>query len=94
MSETETSAFKRWHARAGDPRYTQPPSRAIKDALLLPLLFHGVATWGEGARAEWLRITGTTEATTRSLCDHLRYVYDRCGYEPPPLYLELGGWKR
>ncbi len=55
-----------------DPRYTGEPSFAVEDCLMLPLLFHGGGMWDEKRRAEWLRITGTTEATTKVMCDHLR----------------------
>ena len=54
-----------------EPKYTSEPSYNLHDALKLVLLFHGVA-WDETERAEWERITGTREATTKVLCDHIR----------------------
>lgn len=45
-------------------------------ALKLPLLFHGGGIWDDEKRAEWLRITGTTEATTKVMCEHLRSVLE------------------
>lgn len=50
------------------------PSWTFHDALRAVLLFHDAAPWGAAKRAEWLRITGTAEATTRTLCDHARRV--------------------
>jgi hypothetical protein len=48
------------------------PSYAVADALRLVLLFHTGGDWTAERRAEWLRITGSTEATTKVLCDHVR----------------------
>lgn len=44
------------------------------DALRLVLLFHDGGPWTEERSAEWARITGGREATTRVLCDHVRSV--------------------
>lgn len=51
--------------------YKQEPSYEVKDALRLVLLFYTI-DWTPEKRAEWLRITGTEEATTKVLCDHIR----------------------
>lgn len=55
-----------------EPRYAQEPSYGVMDALRLVLLFHDSGPWTSSRRAEWLRIVGTTEATTKVLCDHIR----------------------
>jgi hypothetical protein len=55
-----------------EPDYTQEPSYGVMDALRLVLLFHDSGPWTSSRRAEWLRITGTTEATTKVMCDHVR----------------------
>jgi hypothetical protein len=55
-----------------DPRYTSEPSTVLGDALRLVLLFHAGGPWDAERQREWLRITGTTEATTKVLCDHIR----------------------
>ena len=55
-----------------DPEYTGEPSFAIEDCLQLPLLFHDGGRWTGEKIDEWFRITGTTEASTKVMCDHLR----------------------
>jgi hypothetical protein len=55
-----------------EPSYTGEPSYDIKDALRLVLLFYESPYWTSEEKAEWLRITGTSEATTKVLCDHVR----------------------
>lgn len=55
-----------------ETRYTQEPSYDTRDALRLVLLFHSGGVWGEAQKTEWLRITGTTEATTKVMCEHVR----------------------
>jgi hypothetical protein len=44
----------------------------LREALTLPLIFYG--GWTEGDQAEWKRITGTREGTTKVMCDHIRNV--------------------
>jgi hypothetical protein len=44
----------------------------LREALTLPLLFYG--QWTEGDVAEWQRITGSREGTTKVMCDHIRKV--------------------
>ncbi len=44
------------------------------DAFRAVLLFHGGGEWNGEKRAEWKRITGSDEATTKVLCDHIRLV--------------------
>lgn len=44
----------------------------VRDALRLPLLFHHGGPWTPEDRAEWIRITGVDEATTKVMCDHIR----------------------
>ena len=52
------------------------PSYDLLDAIRLALLFHTGGPWDDERRAEWLRITGRTEATTLVMCDHLCAVLD------------------
>jgi len=54
-----------------EPNYTGEPSYDLRDALKLVLLFHG-GRWDDAEKTEWHRITGTREATTKVLCDHVR----------------------
>lgn len=49
-------------------------SWTFHDALRAVLLFHDGEPWGAAKRKEWLRITGIEEATTATLCDHVRWV--------------------
>ncbi len=49
------------------------PSYSLTDALKLVLLFYTI-DWTEEKKAEWLRITGSHEATTKVMCDHIRTV--------------------
>lgn len=65
---------KAWPNPAYAPRYEGEPSLDMKDALALPIIFHGGGIWDDARQAEWLRITGTREATTKVLCDHMRFV--------------------
>jgi hypothetical protein len=44
----------------------------VDDVLRLVLLFHAGGPWDEAKGVEWLRITGTTEATSKVLCDQVR----------------------
>lgn len=57
-----------------DPKYPGVGTLTPIDAIKLALLFHSSSPWDDDKRAEWLRITGSTEATTKVLCDHLRAV--------------------
>jgi hypothetical protein len=57
---------------AHEPHYESEPSYAVADALRLVLLFHDGGEWNTEKRLEWLRITGTREATTKVMCDHVR----------------------
>ena len=63
-----------WPNPKYEPKYSGEGSLSSIDAIKLALLFHSGSPWDDGKRAEWLRITGTTEATTKVLCDHLRAV--------------------
>jgi hypothetical protein len=49
-------------------------SIAIDDAFRAVLMFHDPGEWTAERRAEWKRITGSDEATTKVLCDHIRKV--------------------
>ena len=63
-----------WPNPKYDPKYEGERSDNITDALHLPLLFHSGGEWTPERQAEWLRITGTREASTKVLCDHIRFV--------------------
>jgi hypothetical protein len=56
-----------------DPKYTGEGTLDPRDALNLVLLFYTVH-WTSEKRTEWHRITGTTEASTKVMCDHIRAV--------------------
>jgi hypothetical protein len=43
-------------------------------ALELPLMFHAGGPWDADKVARWKAITGTTEATSRVMCDTIRSV--------------------
>ena len=45
----------------------------LRTALRAVLLFYS-PTWDHDKMIEWERITGTSVATTRVLCDHIRKV--------------------
>jgi hypothetical protein len=45
---------------------------AAADALRAVLLFHKAGPWTLAESAEWERLTGTTDATTKNLCDTVR----------------------
>lgn len=51
-----------------------------RDALNLVLLFYTI-DWTPEKRAEWLRITGCTEASTKVMCDHIRAVLANWGQQ-------------
>ena len=55
-----------------EPHYEAEPSYKVLDALRLVLLFHSGSPWDEAKCVEWFRITGTREASTKVLCDHVR----------------------
>jgi hypothetical protein len=44
------------------------------DALRAVLLFFSASPWDVKKKLKWLTITGTTECTTKVLCDHIRSV--------------------
>lgn len=53
-----------------------------RDALLkvaqAVLLFHRGGEWSVDDRAEWTKLTGATECTTKSLCDFARDQMAAC----------------
>lgn len=57
-----------------EPKYEGEGSLDPREALMLVLLFYSTGPWTDAAKAEWLKITGTREATTKVLCDHVRAV--------------------
>lgn len=63
-----------WPNPKYEPHYSGEGTLTPIDAIKLVLLFHSGSPWDDAKRAEWLRITGTTEASTKVLCDHLRAV--------------------
>lgn len=44
----------------------------IRDAAEATLLFHSAETWTAEKTLRWVRLTGTTAATTKALCDTVR----------------------
>lgn len=70
-----------WPNPKYDPKYEGEGSLDPLDALRAVLLFHSASPW-EQQQAEWLRITGSREATTKVLCDHIRAVLAEA--IPPP----------
>jgi hypothetical protein len=48
------------------------------------LMFYNSGCWTNADRAEWLRLTGDTEATTRSLCNLARRVIDQATTQDQP----------
>lgn len=72
-----------------EPHYTGEPSYDLLDAIRLPLLFHAGGDWNKERRAEWLRITGTAEATTKVMCDHLRSALAVYSTERPPGFEDI-----
>jgi hypothetical protein len=76
-----------------EPNYEGEPSLDVDDALKLVLLFHGGGAWDDAKIAEWFRITGTREATTKVLCDHLRSMLALMGADnghDPQIHARLG----
>lgn len=63
-----------WPNPKYDPQYSGVGTLTPIDAIKLALLFHSSSPWDDAKRAEWLRITGSSEASTKVLCDHLRAV--------------------
>jgi hypothetical protein len=49
-------------------------SARLREALELVLLVHRGGPWATEERQRWLAVTGSQEASTRSLCDHIRKV--------------------
>jgi hypothetical protein len=64
-----------------DIDYQHPQSLDPLDALKLALLFHAGGPWDDQRAAEWLRITGTREATSRVLCDTIRRTLATLGWQ-------------
>lgn len=69
-----TSARKnaRTDADASAIAWAQDRIAELEMAAKLPLLFHSGGGWTEAMQAEWLQITGTTECTTKVMCDYIR----------------------
>lgn len=57
---------------AVEPSYHTEPTYGMRNALRLVLLFFAGGEWTQERRDEWRRLTGTREATTKVLCDHVR----------------------
>lgn len=47
-------------------------AQAMRGALEVVLLFHAADGWTEEKRVRWRELTGSSEATTRVLCDTVR----------------------
>jgi hypothetical protein len=57
--------------------HPRPPAEIIKRlklALELPLLFHSGRQWDQTQIARWESITGSKDAYTKLMCDHIRTV--------------------
>lgn len=63
---------------------TEDHALAIK-GVRAALLFHSASPWDDTKRLRWLELTGSTEATTRALCDFLRSIL------LPPTYIVAPG---
>lgn len=55
-----------------EPGYDTSPTYGMRNALRLVLMFYQPGQWDQDRRDEWRRLTGTNEATTKVLCDHVR----------------------
>ena len=55
---------------------------SMEDALKAVLLFHSGGEWDSLRRAEWAALTGSSEATTKVLCDTVRAALAKAGGEP------------
>lgn len=61
------------HGRASLERViAAAQAEARADLARAVLLFHGAGPWTEESAREWFDLTGTSEATTRNLCDFAR----------------------
>lgn len=47
---------------------------ALRDVLLLPLMFYAGGGWMDHHRLRWKEITGSDEATTKVMCDTIRNI--------------------
>lgn len=54
----------------------------LREALALPLMFHAGGKWDEEQRAEWYRLAGTYDATTKVMCDTIRAALALTRAEP------------
>jgi hypothetical protein len=48
--------------------------RSLVDGLEATLLFHSSSPWDDTKAARWSELTGSTDATTKALCDFLRSI--------------------
>lgn len=55
-----------------EPSYDTEPTYGMRNALRAVLLFYAGGPWTQDRRDEWRRLTGSTEASTKVLCDHAR----------------------
>jgi hypothetical protein len=65
-------------------------------ALEAVLMFHAGGDWDDSKRLRWREITGTEDASTRELCNHVRRVLGRdevYGGEPCPGRISTGHGK-
>lgn len=60
----------------GDPEQDER-DRLVQEALELPLLFHSGGAWDDDKRARWKAITGSDDASTKAMCDHIRETLGR-----------------
>jgi hypothetical protein len=57
--------------------------RELEAALRAVLLFHGASQWTPDVCSDWKELTGTDEATTRTLCDTVRAALGKLEIREP-----------
>ena len=48
--------------------------KELEGALELPILFYSASPWDDAKKFRWKQITGSEEANTKVMCDHIRKV--------------------
>lgn len=56
-------------------------ARKLRTAAMLVLLFHSGSPWDVRKSGLWKGITGSDDASTKVLCDHIRAVLDEVPFE-------------
>lgn len=55
----------------------------LYDAARLTLMFHAAGPWNSERAAEWKRVTGHEDATTKILCDFIRAALRKADGDAP-----------